>query len=146
MQSTMTTAQLFRRFFSYYRPHRGLFLLDFSCAIVSGLLELGFPLAVRSFVDRLLPGQDWGLIALASAALLCVYALNTGLLAIVTYWGHRLAERELLQVIEALAAHLGLDIDSDFYDEQKTGQTSWRVSPRISKRSAKWRTTAPKTC
>ena len=68
MPSTMTTAQLLRRFFDYYRPHRGLFLLDFSCAIVSGLLELGFPLAVRSFVDRLLPGQDWGLIALASAA------------------------------------------------------------------------------
>ena len=70
MQSPMTNAQLLRRFVGYYRPHRGLFLLDFSCAIVSGLLELGFPLAVRSFVDRLLPGQDWGLIALASAALM----------------------------------------------------------------------------
>ena len=58
----MTNATLLRRFFAYYRPHRALFLLDFSCAIVSGLLELGFPLAVRSFVDRLLPGHDWGLI------------------------------------------------------------------------------------
>jgi len=30
------------------------------------LLELGFPLAVNQFVDRLLPGQDWGLILMAS--------------------------------------------------------------------------------
>jgi hypothetical protein len=36
-----------RRFFAYYRPHRGLFSLDFGCAVISGLLELGFPVAVR---------------------------------------------------------------------------------------------------
>ncbi len=55
------------QFFAYYRPHRRLFLLDFGCAIVSGLLELGFPMAVRGFVDQLLPGRDWALILLASA-------------------------------------------------------------------------------
>ena len=31
---------MLRRFFAYYRPHRGLFLLDFGCAVVSGVLEL----------------------------------------------------------------------------------------------------------
>ena len=56
------TRQLLRRFFTYYRPHRKLFALDFSCAVLSGVLELGFPMAVGLFVDRLLPGQDWGLI------------------------------------------------------------------------------------
>ncbi|MDP9810685.1 ABC-type multidrug transport system fused ATPase/permease subunit [Rhizobium tibeticum] len=45
---------MLRRFFSYYRPYRGLFVLDFSCAILSGLLELGFPMAVKLFIDRLL--------------------------------------------------------------------------------------------
>ena len=127
MQSTMTTAQLFRRFFAYYRPHRGLFLLDFSCAIVSGLLELGFPLAVRSFVDRLLPGQDWGLIALASAALLLVYALNTGLLAIVTYWGHRLGINIETEMRRKSFDHLQ-KLSFRFYDEQKTGHLVARVT------------------
>ncbi len=49
---------LARRFFAYYRPHLRLFALDFSCAVISGLLELGFPMAVGFFVDRLLPGQN----------------------------------------------------------------------------------------
>ncbi len=123
----MTTAQLLRRFFGYYRPHRGLFLLDFSCAIVSGLLELGFPLAVRSFVDRLLPGQDWGLIALASAALLLVYALNTGLLAIVTYWGHRLGINIETEMRRKSFDHLQ-KLSFRFYDEQKTGHLVARVT------------------
>ena len=127
MQSTMTTGQLLRRFVGYYRPHRGLFLLDFSCAIVSGLLELGFPLAVRSFVDRLLPGQDWGLIALASAALLAVYALNTGLLAIVTYWGHRLGINIETEMRRKSFDHLQ-KLSFRFYDEQKTGHLVARVT------------------
>jgi ATP-binding cassette subfamily B protein len=39
-----------RRFAAYYRPHRRLFMLDFGCAVLSGLLELAFPLAVMKSV------------------------------------------------------------------------------------------------
>lgn len=82
---------MLRRFFSYYRPYRGLFILDFSCAILSGLLELGFPMAVKLFVDRLLLSHEWLLILLASAALLAIYVVNTGLMTVVTYWAICLA-------------------------------------------------------
>ncbi|GJM68863.1 hypothetical protein HMSSN036_10790 [Paenibacillus macerans] len=81
---------MLRRFFSYYKPYKKLFLLDFTCAVVAGLLELGFPIAVNQFVDKLLPGKDWSLIVWASAALLGIYVLNTVLNYIVTYWGHML--------------------------------------------------------
>ena len=77
------TRELVRRFFTYYRPHRALFALDFSCAVLSGVLELGFPMAVGLFIDQLLPGQDWALILLATAALLGIYLLNTGLMVVV---------------------------------------------------------------
>ncbi len=43
---------MLKQFFSYYRPHLGLFWLDFGCAVVSGLLELAFPLAVTAFIDH----------------------------------------------------------------------------------------------
>src|SRR5439155_13932856 len=83
-------AAMLKRFFSYYRPHRGLFLLDFSCAVVAGLLELGFPMAVRAFIDDLLPSRSWGLILAAAAALLVIYLINAGLMIVVNYWGHML--------------------------------------------------------
>jgi ATP-binding cassette subfamily B protein len=83
-------AELLRRFFSYYARYKGLFFLDFGCAVLAGVLELGFPLAVALFVDTLLPSQNWGLIAGVAALLLGVYVLNTGLMAIVNYWGHAL--------------------------------------------------------
>lgn len=82
---------MIQQFFSYYRPYMyGIFYLDFGYAIIVGVLELGFPLAVNQFVDYLLPSQNWPLILLATAVLLGIYALNTGLQYIVTYWGHML--------------------------------------------------------
>ena len=79
---------ILRQFLTYYAPYRGLFVVDFSCAVLSGLLELGFPVAVKLFIDRLLPGRDWGVILSASAGLLALYLLSAGLTLVVTYWGH----------------------------------------------------------
>lgn len=81
---------MLRRFFSYYAPYKGLFFLDFGCAILAGLLELSFPMAVKLFIDKLLPNQDWVMIVWAAAGLLLIYLLNTVLMAIVNYWGHAL--------------------------------------------------------
>ncbi len=81
---------MLRRFISCYARYKKLFFLDFGCAVLAGLLELGFPLAVKLFVDELLPSRDWGLIFATAALLLIVYAMSTGLSAIVNYWGHSL--------------------------------------------------------
>ena len=118
---------MLKRFFAYYRPHRGLFLLDFGCAVMSGVLELGFPLAVRGFVDHLLPGQDWGLILLASAGLLAVYLLNTGLMAVVAYWGHALGINIETEMRRKAFDHLQ-KLSFRFYDNQKTGHLVARVT------------------
>jgi ATP-binding cassette subfamily B protein len=121
------TATLTRRFFRYYRPHRGLFALDFSCAVLSGVLELGFPMAVGLFVDRLLPGQNWGLILLAATALLGIYLLNTGLMVVVNYWGHKLGINIETEMRRKAFDHLQ-KLSFRFYDNQKTGHLVARVT------------------
>ena len=123
----MTRMKLLAAFAAFYRPHLTLFLVDFGCAIVSGLLELGFPMAVRSFVDQLLPGRDWGLIALASTALLAIYALNAGLMVVVTYWGHVLGINIETEMRRRAFGHLQT-LSFGFYDEQKTGHLVARIT------------------
>ncbi len=118
---------MLRRFFAYYRPYRGLFILDFGCAIVSGVLELGFPMAVKLFVDRLLLSQEWLLILLASAALLVIYAINTGLMAIVTYWGHMLGINIETDMRRAAFNHLQ-KLSFSYFDNQKTGHIVGRLT------------------
>jgi ATP-binding cassette subfamily B protein len=124
---TTGTAELLRRFSAYYRPHRRLFLMDFCSAVISGLLELAFPLAVGMFVDKLLPGQDWTKIIVASIALLAMYVLNTGLLVVVNYWGHVLGINIETEMRRKSFDHLQ-KLSFRFYDNQKTGHLVARVT------------------
>ncbi len=118
---------MIKSFFSYYAPWRGLFMLDFGCALLSGLLELGFPMAVRGFVDHLLPTHSWGLILLASGALLIAYIANTALNGIVTYWGHMLGINIETEMRRRSFDHLQ-KLSFRFYDNQKTGHLVARVT------------------
>ena len=118
---------MLRQFFAYYRPHRRLFALDFGCAILAGLLELGFPMAIRAFVDHLLPGRDWGVILGASALLLAVYLANTGLTAIVVYWGHLLGINIETEMRRRAFDHLQ-KLSFSFYDNSKTGNLITHVT------------------
>lgn len=118
---------MLRRFFSYYAPYKGLFALDFGCAVLAGLLELGFPIAVKFFVDDLLPGQHWGWIAGTAALLLVIYVLNTGLMAVVNYWGHALGisietdmRRQAFDHIQKLSFR--------YFDNNRTGQLITHVT------------------
>lgn len=119
--------RMIRRFLSYYAPWKGLFALDFSCAVLAGLLELGFPMAVRSFVDDLLPRQDWTLIIAAAAGLLLIYLLNTVLMAVVTYWGHMLGINIETEMRRKSFDHLQ-KLSFRFYDNHKTGHLVGRVT------------------
>jgi ATP-binding cassette subfamily B protein len=115
------------RFFSYYRPYKKLFVLDFTCAVIAGLLELGFPIAVNQFVDKLLPGKNWTLILWASLALLGVYLLNTALNYIVNYWGHKLGVNIETDMRKKMFEHLQ-KLSFRFYDNHKTGHLMTRIS------------------
>lgn len=118
---------MIHRFFSYYKPYKKLFILDFSCAVLLALLELVFPMAVNQVIDRLLPGKDWSIIMLASAGLLLFYLINTLMHYVVTYWGHMLGinietdiRQELFEHIERQSFH--------FFDNNKTGHMMSRLT------------------
>ncbi|SFC99666.1 ATP-binding cassette, subfamily B [Bosea sp. CRIB-10] len=118
---------MLRRFFAYYRPHRGLFMLDFGCAVISGLLELGFPIAVKLFVDQLLPSGNWSLIVLASLGLLMIYLVNAGLMVVVTYWGHMLGINIETEMRRKAFDHLQ-KLSFGWFDNQKTGHLVGRLT------------------
>ncbi|MGP2409159.1 ABC transporter ATP-binding protein [Yersinia sp. 2545 StPb PI] len=118
---------MLRRFFSYYAPYKGLFYLDFGCAILAGLLELSFPMAVKLFIDKLLPNQDWVLIVWAATGLLMIYLLNTALMAIVNYWGHALGVGIETDMRRQAFSHLQ-KLSFSYYDNMKTGHIITHVT------------------
>jgi len=124
---TRLSTPMLKRFFSYYAPWKRLFMLDFGCAVLAGLLELGFPMAVQSFIDTLLPTQNWTWIMLAAAGLLAIYVLNAGLMAVVVYWGHMLGINIETEMRRKSFDHLQ-KLSFRFYDNNKTGHLVGRVT------------------
>ncbi len=120
-------SDLLKRFSAYYRPHRGLFALDFTSAVAAGLLELAFPVAVTLFIDRLLPTGQLDVIALAAVGLFLIYLFNAGLQVIVTYWGHMLGVRIEAEMRRKAFDHLQ-KLSFGYFDNQKTGHLVARLT------------------
>ncbi|MBC1501422.1 ABC transporter ATP-binding protein [Listeria weihenstephanensis] len=118
---------MLKRFFSYYKPYKLLFIIDFGCAVIAALLELAFPVAVNQVIDKLLPNKDWGLIVTAALALLFFYFLNMFMQYIVTYWGHMLGLNIETDMRRDLFAHLQKQ-PFEYYDNQKTGKLMSRMT------------------
>ncbi|QTD41781.1 ABC transporter ATP-binding protein [Sporosarcina sp. Te-1] len=118
---------MLKQFFSYYKPHRRLFIIDFSSAVFVALLELVFPLAVQWFIDSLLPSGDWGRITTVSILLLLVYCLSTFLQYIVSYLGHKLGINIETDMRRELFDHVQKQ-SFRFFDNTKTGHIMTRIT------------------
>ncbi|MGG2081921.1 ABC transporter ATP-binding protein [Lysinibacillus pakistanensis] len=118
---------MYKKFFSYYRPHKRLFVIDFSSAIIVAILELAFPLAVQWFIDELLPTGDWGMIVKVSVLLLLVYVLSTVLNFIVNYLGHKLGINIETDMRKELFTHVQRQ-SFRFFDNTKTGHIMSRIT------------------
>lgn len=118
---------MIKRFFSYYIPHKKLFYIDFFCALLVGLMELGFPLAVSWFIDKLLPEGNWSKIISVSIGLLLLYLLSSGMQFVVNYWGHKLGINIETDMRRELFNHVQRQ-SFRFFDNTKTGHIMSRIT------------------
>lgn len=118
---------MLKRFISYYKPYRALFILDFSCAIIAAILELSFPVIVNQVIDKIMPTGNLRLIFMVSAMLLFFYIINTVFQYIVVYFGHKLGTNIETDMRNELFRHFQKQPFS-FYDNQKTGKLMSRLT------------------
>ncbi|EMI9087413.1 multidrug ABC transporter ATP-binding protein [Bacillus cereus] len=118
---------MLKEFFSYYRPYRWLFIIDFTCAIIAALLELVFPLAVSHVIDDYLPTGNWNYIITASLALLGLYILSAFFHYIVTYYGHMLGINIESDMRKKAFDHVQ-KLSFRFFDNNKTGHLVSRMT------------------
>lgn len=118
---------MIRRFFSYYKPHRRLFLIDFFSAVFVAILELAFPVAVQWFIDTLLPEGHWPMIVTVSILLLLIYVISTLLQYIVGYLGHKLGINIETDMRRELFYHVQRQ-SFRFFDNTKTGHIMSRIT------------------
>ena len=107
-----------RIFLSYFRPHRGLFLLDMTCAFFISLVDLAFPLISRTAMYHWLPDKRYSVFFTVMAIVLIAFVIRSILFFVVCYWGHTFGIRVEADIRRDLFAHMQ-ELGFDFYDKNR---------------------------
>ena len=111
----------------YFRPHRGLFVLDLSCALVMALIDLAFPLVARSAMNQLLPARQFDTFFIVMLIVAAAFVVRAGMNYIITYWGHMFGVRVEADLRDDLFRHMQ-SLDFKFFDSNRTGQLMNRMT------------------
>lgn len=117
---------MLRKFISYYRPHKVLFIIDLICAFCVALLNLLYPLITKQVINVYVPERNLRLLIWSSVFLLFVYLAKMGLNFIIQYWGHIVGVRMQADMRSRLFKHLQ-KMPFSFYDQHKTGSLMSRM-------------------
>lgn len=121
---------LLRIFVSYFRPHRGLFILDMICALFIALIDLSFPYVSRICLYELIPDRRAAAFLTVSAVLALAYVLRSFLQFIVCYWGHTFGVLVEADIRRDLFIHLQT-LSFQFYDNHRTGHLMSRMTAEL---------------
>lgn len=111
----------------YFRPHRGLFVLDLSCALVMALIDLAFPLVARSAMNQLLPARQFDTFFMVMIIVAAAFVIRACMNYIITYWGHMFGVRVEADLRDDLFRHMQ-SLDFKFFDSNRTGQLMNRMT------------------
>ncbi len=117
-------------FFSYFKPHKKLFLMDITCAFLMSMIDLAFPYVSRKCMYDLLPNSLYSAFFAVMAIFLVAYVLRAGLQYIVCYWGHTFGIRVEADIRRDLFNHIQT-LSFGFYDKNRTGHLMSRMTAEL---------------
>lgn len=116
----------FRKFVSYYKPHKALFFWDTVCSILVAVCNMVYPIVVQSIINDYVPNHNIRWIIIASAILLGIYLLKAGLNYFIQYWGHVMGVRIQADMRRDFFHHVE-KLPFNYFDENKTGTIMSRI-------------------
>jgi ATP-binding cassette subfamily B protein len=118
---------MLKRFVSYYRPHKGLLILDMVTAALGAALAVTVPYLVREVLAKDLPAGDMRLVGFHMAAMLALVLAMSLTGYINMKWGHILGTRMETDMRRDLFRHLQ-KLSFSYFDNTKTGHIMSRIS------------------
>ena len=116
----------FRKFISYYKPHKKIFIIDMICAFGVAALDLIFPMISNRFFNDFIPNRNISSLIIYSVALLVLYFIRSIANYIMAYWGHMVGVKMEFDMRIDLFKHFQT-MPFSFYDDRKTGQLMSRL-------------------
>ncbi len=122
----------FKKFLSYYKPYKRLFITDMFCAMVAAGITLVFPMITRYITGEILLEEPIQLNRIYQLGFVMVVLVVIEFFCnfYVTYQGHVMGTYMERDIRNELFQHYQ-KLSFSFYDEQKTGQLMSRITNDI---------------
>lgn len=117
---------MIKKFLSYYKPHKKLFILDMLCAFAAAVCDLFFPMITGNIIDIYVPNRQIRLLVIWSVALLLIFVLKAALNYIIIFYGHCVGVRMQSDMRKEVFGHMQ-KLPFSFFDSHKTGSIMSRI-------------------
>ena len=85
---TSKDGKMLKRFLSYYKPYKKIFILDMLASFTMSVIAIFYPIITREMLNELIPNKKYTEIVIYGSGLLLIYLMRMGLSYFVQYQGH----------------------------------------------------------
>lgn len=117
---------MFKKFISYYKPHKKLLIIDMLCAFLIAVTDLIYPMVTRNFINNIIPDKKLKLIFQIGIILVVLYCIRAVLEYIVGYYGHVLGVKMEYDMRKDMFAHV-VELPFSYFDNTRTGHIMSRM-------------------
>ena len=119
-----------KKFFSYYKPYKGLFLADMFFAFLAASVTLILPIIVRYITGTVIykePSESMDMIWKLTIVMVLLIVISTFSNFFITYYGHMMGAKMEFNMRKEIFAHYQ-KLSFTFYDNEKVGQLMSRIT------------------
>ena len=118
---------MFKRFVSYYKPHKKLFIFDMVASLLIAVIGMLYPMLTRKVFNDYVKTNNIEMIVIVGLVLLFLYFLRMLLRFFVQYYGHVMGVKMQAQMRRDMFSHLQ-ELPYSYYDEHETGKIMSRMT------------------
>lgn len=118
---------MIKKFISYYKPHKKIFILDMLASLAVSLIGVIYPIITRNMLNTYIPERHVKMIIILGITLLLLYFVRMLLRYFIQYQGHMMGVKMQASMRRDLFAHLE-KLPYTYYDHHETGRIMSRMT------------------
>ena len=118
---------MFKKFVSYYKPHKKMFALDMLASLLVSLIGLCYPMITDEMIHEWVPNEEWKNVVMFGSLLFVLYFVRMLLRLFIQYYGHVIGVKMQANMRNDLFRKLQ-KLPYTYYDNHETGKIMSRMT------------------
>ena len=117
---------MIKKFISYYKPYKKLFILDLIVATIATICSLIYPMMTRVLINETIPNRNIRTIGVFAVTLIILYVIKAGCCYFMQYFGHLVGVGMQADMRRDMFNHLE-ELPNSYFDNNRTGDLMSRM-------------------